>query len=817
MNPDTFNSSSEHSRTRRAVSRRDFVRNSAMSGVALALAPVLRRGTAQAAKRPQDAGPASRILPFDRDWRFGGRLNSAGGLTNDDERAFSPVTLPHCVAKLSWQNWDPAAWQDIWIYRRHFTLPEELRHLRVFLQFDGVMVGTTPTINGHRMPQHVGGYLPFEYELTDWLRDADNMLNVAVDCRWSNVPPEGSPLGAKSVDYLEAGGIYRSVCLKAVPQVFIRDVFAKPVQVLDEGRRVEVSCSVDAAAVPAKPVQLQLELRDGSRVISRAREAVHLDKVGQYYVTLTVSHLGNVALWDVDAPQLYDVVAALIVDNKTVHDYRVRIGLRDARFELNGFFLNGRRLQLFGLNRHEIYPYVGGAMPARVMRRDAEILRRELNCNIVRCSHYPQSEAFLDACDELGLMVWEETPGWGYLGDDAWKELLVRDVEDMIVRDRNHPSIVIWGVRANESANDVALYRRTTALAKSLDDSRPDSGSMTSGSRENWQRDWHEDVFAFDDYHAEPNGNVGIDQPVSGVPYMLAEAVGQFDYTQSKGFAIKYRRAGDVELQQVQGVRHAQAHSRAAANPRICGVIAWCAFDYESLINSYNTVKTPGLADVFRIPKLGASFYQAQSDPKVRPVIQPSFYWDFGSDTPSGPGDKAPIFSNCERLEIIIGGQRHSTLYPDAANFPHLKHPPFFADLKVDGAARPELRIDGFVDNRLTLSRSFSSDSSSDQLALAADDSVLLADGTDATRLVFKVVDKFGAERAFARGEVRLELTGPGIIVGDNPFSLTDSGGVGAVWIRTVPGRVGSIRVTAKHSTLGTKAVDIAVQPATMY
>jgi beta-galactosidase len=86
-------------------------------------------------------------LPLDRDWRFGGRLNSAGGLTNDDERAFSPVTLPHCVAKLSWQNWDPAAWQDIWIYRRHFTLPEELRHLRVFLQFDGVMVGTTPTIN----------------------------------------------------------------------------------------------------------------------------------------------------------------------------------------------------------------------------------------------------------------------------------------------------------------------------------------------------------------------------------------------------------------------------------------------------------------------------------------------------------------------------------------------------------------------------------------------------------------------------------------------------------------------------------------------
>ena len=107
-------------------------------------------------------------------------------------------------------------------------------------------------------------------------------------------------------------------------------------------------------------------------------------------------------------------------------------------------------------------------MPPRVMRRDAEILRREFNCNAVRCSHYPQSEAFLDACDELGLMVWEETPGWQYLGDAAWKELVVRDVQRHGARDRNHPAIIIWGVRVNESQNDPALYERTDAAAKSL-------------------------------------------------------------------------------------------------------------------------------------------------------------------------------------------------------------------------------------------------------------------------------------------------------------------------------------------------------------
>lgn len=795
------------------ISRRGFVRNTVVSGAALALAPVLRWGNLAAAEQSKESGPGSHVFAFDRDWMFGGKLNPSVRVVGLDERTFSSITLPHCVARLSWENWDPASWQDLWIYRRHFSLPRELKGLRVFLKFDGVMVGATPTINGQELPRHLGGYLPFEYELTKWLKN-ENTLNVTVDSRWSNVPPEGSPLGAKRVDYLEAGGIYRSAWLKAVPQIFIRELFVKPVQVLDPSRRIEVLCTLDAAVLPAKSVQVEAQLQDGARVVSKAVETVHLNKIGQSSLTITLPNLGNVALWDVDSPRLYSVVARLLVDGKPIHDYCVRTGLRDAKFELDGFFLNGRRLQLFGLNRHEIYPYVGGAMPPRVMRRDAEMLRRELNCNIVRCSHYPQSEAFLSACDELGLMVWEETPGWGYLGDDAWKELLVRDVGDMIVRDRNHPAIVIWGVRANESANDVALYRRTTALAKSLDDSRPDSGSMTPGSRKDWEENWHEDVFAFDDYHAEPDGSVGIADPVPGVPYMLAEAVGQFDYTAGKGFGIRYRRAGDVSLQQVQAVRHAQAHSRAGAKPRICGVIAWCAFEYASLVNSYNTVKTPGIADVFRIPKLGASFYQAQGDPNVRPIIQPSFYWDFGPQTPSGPGKQAAIFSNCDRLELSVGGQRKATLHPNAADFPHLKHPPFFADLDLDGSARPELRIDGFVGNRLLLSRFFSSDPSQDQFLLEADDTVLDADGADATRLVFKVADKFGAERAFAGGEVTFELTGPGVIVGDNPFSLVESGGVGALWVKTLPDRLGLIRITAKHSTLGTKSVEIAARAA---
>jgi beta-galactosidase len=802
-----------NSTKRREISRREFVQTCALGTAALAsVSPLVGHGIIKVAQSAK-MGPASGVLSLDRNWRFGGLFNGDAASPKSNDAAFSDVVLPHCVSKLSWQKWDPAAWENVWIYRQHFSLPREFSGQRVFLRFDGVMVGATPVINGHPLPQHVGGYLPFGYEITEWLAEGESVLAVSIDSRWQDVPPEGSPKGPSSIDYLEPGGIPRSVTLHAFPAVFISDVFAKPVDVLDGSRRIEVTCRIDAAAVPSKPARIKVELMDGTRRIAGASQTLSLEQTGETPATLTLSGLGNIKLWDVSNPHLYDVVTTLIVDQAPVHESRIRIGLRDARFEIDGFFLNGSRLQLFGLNRHELYPYVGSAMPPRVQRHDAEILRREFNCNFVRCSHYPQSEAFLDACDELGLMVWEEVPGWGYLGDQTWQDLLVRDVNDMISRDRNHPSIVIWGVRANESPNNPALYQRTMAVAKSLDDSRPTSGTMTSASAKNWVQEWHQDVFAFDDYHSDSDGSVGIREPLPGVPYLVSEAVGQFAYgAAGGGFGRFYRRAGDPLTQMQQAVSHAQAHSKAASYPRCAGVIAWCAFDYGSLINSYNGVKTPGVADVFRIPKLGASFYQTQGNPKLRPLIKPNFYWDFGPQTPLGPGKHAAIFSNCDHLELFVNGDKFAVAQPDRENFPHLHYPPFFCDFVIEGTASPELRIDGYIGGRLTLSSSFSSDTTQDQLFLAADDAKLNGDGADATRLVFAVVDKFGAPRPFAGGEVAFELTGPGLIVGDNPFPLADSGGVGAIWIRTVVNSSGQIGVTAKHSFLGSRSVEIDVE-----
>ena len=244
----------------------------------------------------------------------------------------------------------------------------------------------------------------------------------------------------------------------------------------------------------------------------------------------------------------------------------------------------------------------------------------------------------------------------------------------------------------------------------------------------------------------------------------------------------------------------------------MCGIIAWCAFEYASPNNGYKGIKNPGVADVFRIPKLGATFYQSQVSPSVRPVIAPNFYWDFGTMTPQGPGKNLAIFHNCDRLDVFVGGKLHASLEPDRKGYPHLLYPPSWLDLEMDGSNHPELRIDGYVSGHKVLTRQFSSDSAHDQFVVSIDDSEIRGDGIDATRVAFQIKDKYGAPRLLGGGDVSMEIAGPGVLIGDSNFSLTESGGAGAVWIRSARNASGEITVKLSHSTLGSKTVKVTAR-----
>ncbi|HEY3610877.1 MAG TPA: glycoside hydrolase family 2 TIM barrel-domain containing protein, partial [Pseudonocardiaceae bacterium] len=717
------------------------------------------------------------------EWLFG---RYVGGCTDPefDDNELARVTVPHCVADLSWQGWQPADWQSLWVYRQHFDAPADLRRGRAFLTFDGVLSAATVYLNGRRIGAGAGGYLPLTCELTGLLAPGDNVLAVTVDGRWNqDVPPNVARSPQPSaIDFYQPAGIYRPITVQTAPKAYVADVFARPVDVLGPSRSMVVECEVDAAAAVSGPVRLESTLSQYSAVLTGASIVLDGLQRGRNTATMTLTGLADVRLWDVDDPAMCDVRVTLAVDGRQVHDVTVRTGFREAAFTDNGFFLNGRRRKLFGVNRHQWYPFVGGAMPDRVQRRDAEILRNELNCNMVRCSHYPQSPAFLDACDELGLMVWEEVPGWDFVGDAAWRDRVVDNVRSMVTRDRNHPSIIVWGTRINESLGQLTLYGHTDELARQLDPSRPCSGAV-AGNRGYYSplypRTSGAAVFAFNDYSrpTAPNAPPTLRPPRTGVPYLVSEAVGAVIGYPS------YRRTDPVGVQQDQATLHAWVHERAAADDRYCGLLAWCGFDYASgWHRSVNGVKYPGVVDFFRIPKLGAAFYRAQVDPAKRVVIEPAFYWDFSPGSPpTGPGSSV-VWSNCDRLKLYLDGRQVASVRPDRVGFPHLAYPPFVVNLSVRAGHRPELRIDGYLNNKLALRRLFSPDTTTDVLGCVADDPTLVADGQDATRIEVRALDRYGAARPHVDGDVTFGVDGPGVLVGDNPLDFGSAGGAAAVW-----------------------------------
>ena len=245
------------------------------------------------------------------------------------------MTLPHTVVPLSWRNWDPSTWERVWAYRKHFDAPPGVTGMRVFLDFSAAMTHSTVTLNGIEVADYLGGYLPFSAEITGLLQPRGNVLAVTLDSTFNlDVPPDRpAPYTSRSVDFWQPGGIYRDVRLRAVPQVFLADVFAKPVNVLDAAaRQVVVQATVDAAVVPAGTTKVAVDLRDGTRVLASAQVPVAITEAGRVTVIATLSEFGDVTLWDTGNPKLYNVVATLLVKDTPLHDYQVRIGFREAAF-----------------------------------------------------------------------------------------------------------------------------------------------------------------------------------------------------------------------------------------------------------------------------------------------------------------------------------------------------------------------------------------------------------------------------------------------------------------------------------------------------
>jgi beta-galactosidase len=800
------------------VDRRDFIKT---TGVFFAAATL----PSASALSDKQILPGRSIFPINRNWRYHPAKVAGASAIDFDDSAFDQIVLPHTNIPLPWHSFDDKDYEFVSTYRRRFKFPPAAQGKRVFVDFEGVMTASTVWINGVPLGEYKGGFTPFSFELTKHLRtDAENVLVVQVDStERADIPPFGY-----EIDYLTFGGIYREVALRIVPVIYIDNIFARPKDVLSDSPSLDVDCFLAGQAESSGHqasggLSVEVELRDGDQVLAKqiskvvaapgdslptstahpridpatsapvyASDETHDDPARH---TISLSDFSKLQLWDIEHPHLYTVHVRLLHSGHIIDEDLRRVGFREAVFTDHGFSLNGKILKLRGLDRHQTFPFVGQAMPARVQRQDAKILRNKLHCNIVRTSHYPQSRHFLDCCDEIGLLVLEEIPGWQHIGDEEWKDVAVDNVGRMIRRDWNHPSIILWGVRINESKDDHNFYIRTNALAHALDETR-----STGGIRNFQGSEFLEDVFTVNDFGFPL-------KPPNHPRYLNTEFVGH---------TFPTKTTDDNERQREHTLRHARIHNQLASDPQYAGGIGWCAFDYNTHDNfgSGDRICYHGVTDIFREPKAAAGFYKSQCNPDEEIVLEPAFHWARGDE--SIGFTKAVFCSNCDHLKIFsrTDGAREdqwvslAELDPDRTEFGHLTYPPFVLDLSKFRAGWGDLRIDGYLKGEKVITKSLSGRGVDRKFVLLPDDLALAGDGADTTRVVLRVTDEFGAIRPFANDPVIFTLEGPGQLIGDNPFSLI--GGTGAVWIRAKE-EAGTIRLSAKHPRMGSQTIDFTV------
>ena len=596
-------------------------------------------------------------LYWNNDWKFAETWEEAMKEAVYPENEMEDVRLPHTCKELPYHYFDEHAYQMLCGYRRHFMAPEAWQGKSVELTFEGVAHDAVVYVNGTEVKAHHCGYTAFFVEIAKYLKyGEDNVLAVRVDSRENlNIPPFGY-----AIDYMTFGGMYREVYVQVRNKTHLADVFIKP-----QIHPLQVTTEITVQNI-SDGITLQQEIRKKGE---GAYSPLGQKPVKQTNVQ-TVFPVQEIRLWEPENPYLYEIRTSLWKNGEMI-DARVDItGFREAGFRKDGFYLNGKKLRLRGLNRHQSYPYVGYAAPASMQIFDADILKKELGVNAVRTSHYPQSQDFIRRCDEIGLLVFTEFPGWQHIGDEAWQAQALQNCREMVCQCRNHPSVFLWGVRVNGSSDNEAFYKRTNEAVHRLDPTRP-----TGGVRIARKSQLLEDVYAYNDYSYSGRGP-GCEPRSAVTPdlrkgYLISEFGGQ--QFPAKAFDDEPHRLA-------QALRHAAVLNDAIAQQGVAGALGWCMADYNTHreFGSGDRICYHGVTDLFRNPKLSAAVYASQKTPRSPSdvVFEVSSSMALG-DHPGGFAGACWVFTNAESVRLYRGNDFIAEFTPDRrGRFAALPHPP---------------------------------------------------------------------------------------------------------------------------------------------
>ena len=642
--------------------------------------------------------------------------------------AVHPDTLKQEFNQLSMGNWEKInlphtpfveplvvlhQWQGICYYRKILNVSKKEIDKQLWLEFEGAMHLADVWVNGQHLIQHSGGYTPFVVDVTGMLHaDRGNEILVRLDNRNNPLIPPGKPL--ETLDFCYYGGLYRDVNLIVKHPVHITHpimanevagggIFVTYPYVSKQEAEIKVKTQVSNKVGTQRHLTIRHTLYEWSKKKGRGKKVALVESPLVLAAGTTQHHtqqftVNNPKLWYPDSPALY-VLRTEVMDGRKVTDCEdTRIGIR--RIEMTrekGFVINDKPLKLEGTNRHQEYPYVGNAISDQAQYRDMYQIR-DNGFNTVRLGHYPQDPSVLEACDELGLLVIEPIPGWQFFNKaQGFVDHTYKDIRDLIRRDRNHPSVIMWETTLNESWPPKSWKDQAVRIAH---EEFPGDQCYTSG-----------DTYGYDGFDVCYNDwKEGYNRPnTTSKPGFIRE---YYDYEFGGHYSTTRVTRGDGDYALMQNAWNAQwSHNRYRAYyPWTIGGAVWSMYDYNR--GCCDNICYSGLADLFRLPKFGLLYFRTQMKEGTFTPAGPMTYEVFiNSHWLEGSSDTLQVYGNVDEVKLQLNGRVIARQYPDdkpstseyvsrpdGGNAENIDFPPFtFFNVNWE---RGELKAIGYKDGK---------------------------------------------------------------------------------------------------------------------
>jgi beta-galactosidase len=747
------------------------------------------------------------------------------------EKSWKKVQLPHTAVIEPIVSENPC-WEGVCYYKKSFSPENKWKGKKLFLEFEGAMQQSDVWLNGQLVLQHKGGYTPFSIDLTDLIRyDKPNELIVRLDSRADKNFPIGKEQKRNGFTYWS--GLYRSVFLNITNPVHITDavkankvagggVFFRTPEVSKNSALALVKTNVvnDGNAEVAVKVKQLLINSAGKIVKETISEAQNISKRTDTHITQQFQ-IENPMLWHPDHPYLYTLKTIVYANNQPIDQVEQRVGFRKLSFtKSEGFKINGEPLYIVGTNRHQDYPYVGVALSKNAQYRDMKIIK-EAGYNTVRLSHYPQDPAVYKAADELGIMLMDGIPGWQFFNNnDIFKQRVFRDIRDMIHRDRNHPSIILWEPNLNESypPDEFRNYCHLLAHEELPVGEYFTTGETYGATKTTWDvamNNWSESQDSIFRNTTERAQNVQPDSPGIIKEYADWEFGGWSSTTRSS------RETGEKAM--LQGLWNTMwSHNANITNyaPATVGDFTWAM--YDNYISNDKKLFEWGTNDYFRLPKFTGYFFRSQLEPYGKiagidnndPVVFIANWW-----TPENQNNKVVVLSNCDKVVLKVNNHIVAEQTPDngpdsfygvpekggkpfdGGNCSHLKHPAFTFDKVVFEPG--ELKAEGYIKGKKVAEKIVRTPEKPVGLKLEADLSgkPLKADGADVVFVHASLIDKNGTVSCLDNStEVEFSVSGGAYIV--SPAVVKARGGIATILVQSNSLKSGKIFISAKVKEL---------------